>query len=146
VSRVGKQNKPKPPPSSPPLSSLSSRRANASPKLRGRVWIEIAGRAALTDAGADLLDQIAACGSLSEAARRLRFSYRRAWMLIDGMNRRWPKQLVTTAVGGERGGGTRITELGQVVLRSYRDVQIQVEHALKRAEDGFAKATRSRGG
>src|SRR5436853_6650690 len=107
-----------------------ARAHRAAPALRGRLWIEIDAQPALTDAGADLLDQIAACGSLSEAARRLRFSYRRAWMLIDAMNRRWPKPLVTTAVGGERGGGTRITELGQVVLRSYRDVQIQVEHAL----------------
>ena len=60
-------------------------------KLRGRLWVEISGKAALTEAGADLLEQIAACGSLSEAARRLRFSYRRAWMLIDAMNRHWPR-------------------------------------------------------
>src|SRR3954470_10478010 len=116
------------------------------PALRGKLWVEIDGAAAMTEAGADLLDQIAACGSLSEAARRLRFSYRRAWMLIDAMNRRWPKPLVTTAVGGERGGGTRITELGQVVLRSYRDLQIQVEHALDQAQSGFANGTRSRSG
>jgi len=113
------------------------------PNLRGRVWVEIDGRAALTEPGADLLEQIAACGSLSEAARRLRFNYRRAWMLLDAMNRRWPAPLVTTAVGGKRGGGAKLTPLGQIVLRSYRDVQLQIEHTLGEAADGFIRSVRS---
>jgi molybdate transport system regulatory protein len=111
------------------------------PKLRGQVWVEIGRSIAISSAGADLLEQIAACGSLSEAARRLRFSYRRAWMLVDAMNRRWPAPLVKTAVGGERGGGTTITELGQLVLRSYRDLQLQLEHLLDQATEPFARAT-----
>src|SRR4051794_7580837 len=85
-------------------------------RLRGRVWVETArGQPAITDAGADLLEQIEACGSLSEAGRRLRFSYRRAWMLLDAMNRRWPGALVRTAVGGRRGGGAQLTDLGRHV-------------------------------
>src|SRR3954463_5971208 len=106
------------------------RQGKDSPKrvLRGQVWIEAGGKAALTEAGADLLEQIEACGSLSEAGRRLRFSYRRAWMLLDAMNRRWPGALVRTAVGGRRGGGAQLTDLGRHVLRTYRDLQLQLEH------------------
>jgi molybdate transport system regulatory protein len=115
----------------------ASRRPGAV-SLRGRVWVEIDGRAALTEAGADLLDQIAVCGSLSEAARRLHYSYRRAWLLLDAMNRAWPRKLVITAIGGKRGGGAKITDLGKDVLRAYRDVQIQVEHLLGTAGEGFA--------
>ena len=48
------------------------------PKLRGRIWIELNGGPALTEPGADLLEQIQICGSLSQAARRLHYSYRRA--------------------------------------------------------------------
>src|SRR5437016_13609691 len=107
----------------------------ASRTLRGQVWVEAGGRAAITEPGADLLDQIEACGSLSEAARRLRFSYRRAWMLLDSMNRRWPRPLVTTATGGRRGGGAKLTELGRHVLRAYRDLQLQLEHLLDLAGD-----------
>src|SRR5262245_60415939 len=81
-------------------------------KLRARIWFEQPGATLLTEAGADLLEQIQACGSLSEAARRLRFSYRRAWTLIDAMNRRWPQRLVVKSTGGKRGGGSRITEFG----------------------------------
>ena len=105
--------------------------------LRGRVWVEIDGQIAITDAGADLLDQIIVSGSLSEAARRLHFSYRRAWMLLESMNRRWPKPLVTTKTGGQRGGGAKITELGQQVLRAYRDLQLQLEHTLETSGGAF---------
>jgi molybdate transport system regulatory protein len=105
--------------------------------LRGQVWVESGGRPAITEAGADLLTQIDACGSLSEAARQLRFSYRRAWMLLDAMNRRWPGPLVRTATGGRRGGGANLTTLGRHVLRTYRDLQLQLEHLLDTAGDPF---------
>ena len=77
------------------------------------------------------------CGSLSEAARRLHFSYRRAWMLLESMNRRWPKPLVKTTTGGLRGGGAQITELGLQVLRAYRDLRVQIEHTLSISGDAF---------
>jgi molybdate transport system regulatory protein len=105
--------------------------------LRGRIWVETGGKQAITDAGADLLEQIAVCGSLSEAARRLHFSYRRAWMLLTAMNKRWPTPLVTTATGGKKGGGATLTERGHQVLGIYRDLQVQVEHLLDSAGDPF---------
>jgi len=114
-------------------------------KLRARAWVEIGGSAALTEAGADLLEQIAACESLSEAARRLRFSYRRAWMLIDAMNRNWPRPLVKTATGGKRGGGTRVTEFGYEVLSTYRDLQMQLEYLLDQAIADFSALTSTSG-
>jgi molybdate transport system regulatory protein len=117
-------------------------RPTPAPILRGKVWVETRG-AALTEAGADLLEQIEATGSLSEAARRLRFSYRRAWMLADAMNRRWSGPLIRTAVGGRKGGGTRLTPLGRSVLAAYRDVQVQLEALLDRATGPFRHAARS---
>jgi molybdate transport system regulatory protein len=108
--------------------------------LRANVWVERGGVIALTDAGADLLEQIGAKGSLSEAARRLHFSYRRAWMLLDAMNKRWDQPLVVTAVGGKRGGGARLTEFGSRVLRSFRDLQIHIEAAIDQEAEGFRRA------
>ena len=115
-------------------------RAPVAPILRGRVWVDVRKAAAITDAGADLLEQIEATGSLSEAARRLRFSYRRAWLLLDAMNRRWPTPLATTAVGGKRGGGAKLTPRGRAVLSAYRDLQIQVETLLDHATEGFRRS------
>lgn len=108
---------------------------------RAKVWIERDGKLALSDDGADLLEQIQAAGSLSEAARRLRYSYRRAWMLLDAMNKRWDLPLVVTAIGGPRGGGAKLTELGQRVLRSFRDLQVHIEAAIDQEVDGFQQAT-----
>jgi molybdate transport system regulatory protein len=113
------------------------------PTLRGRLWVETNGAAALTEAGADLLEQIEATGSLSEAARRLRFSYRRAWMLLDAMNHRWPQPLVLTAVGGRKGGGAKLTEVGKAVLSAYRDLQVQLETLLDHATTPFRRAVRA---
>ncbi len=105
--------------------------------------MEIEGEAgaALSDAGADLLEQIEVCGSLSEAARRLRYAYRRAWLLVDGMNRAWGEPVVKAATGGRRGGGARLTEFGRALLAAYREVQVRVEHAIDEAEAEFVRVT-----
>lgn len=105
--------------------------------LRAQIWVQTEQGPAINDAGADLLDQIEVYGSLSEAARKLRFSYRRAWMLLDSMNRHWPAPLVSTATGGHRGGGAKLTEMGRHVLRTYRDLQLQLEHLLDTVGDPF---------
>jgi molybdate transport system regulatory protein len=114
-------------------------------RLRGRVWVQVGGVVGLTEAGADLLAQIDALGSLSEAARRLRFSYRRAWVLLDGMNRSWPRPLVDTKIGGRRGGGAQLTEAGHAVLGAYRDLQVQLEHLLDQAGPAFHQAAGAAG-
>lgn len=107
-----------------------ARRAALEARVRGRIWFERSGALLLNEAGADLLEQINACGSLSEAARRLGFSYRRAWMLIEAMNRRWPQRVVSKSTGGKRGGGSRVTTFGHAVLGAFRDLQVQVETLL----------------
>ena len=109
-----------------------------SPMLRGKIWIDVGRETALTEAGADLLEQIEICGSLSEAARRLSFAYRRAWLLLDKMNRTWDEPLVITATGGKRGGGAKLTARGKHVLGVYRDLQLQLEHFLSRHTDPFS--------
>jgi len=114
-------------------------------QLRGKLWVEIAGAIALTEPGADLLEQIEAFGSLSEAARRLGYSYRRAWMLLDTMNKHWPVTLVDTQVGGKSGGGAVLTEAGRAVLQAYRDIQVQLEHLLDLATPAFHQAAGAAG-
>jgi molybdate transport system regulatory protein len=72
---------------------------------------------------ADLLDAIAAHGSISAGARAMGMSYRRAWLLVDAMNRCWSGPLVATAPGNSRGQAARLTELGATVLAAYRALQ-----------------------
>lgn len=52
-------------------------------------------------------------------------SYRRAWLLVDTMNRCWTEPLVAA----QTGGGAQVTEAGGEVLDFYRAVQGQAEGA-----------------
>jgi molybdate transport system regulatory protein len=72
---------------------------------------------------ADLLDGIRATGSISAAARRMGMSYKRAWLLVDTMNRCFRAPLVEAAKGGHAGGGARLTALGEEVLHRYRAME-----------------------
>jgi molybdate transport system regulatory protein len=61
-------------------------------------------------------------------------SYRRAWLLVETMNRSFREPLVTTLAGGKHGGGTQLTALGEQVLQRYRQLCAQ---ALAAVQDGF---------
>lgn len=69
---------------------------------------------------ADLLDAIEAAGSISAAARAMGMSYRRAWLLVDTMNRCFATPLVETHPGGGQQAGTKLTEAGVVARAAYR--------------------------
>lgn len=68
----------------------------------------------------DLLVAIARTGSITSAAKALGMSYRRAWLLVDTMNRCFKSPVVDAEAGGRRGGGTALTPLGALVVRRYR--------------------------
>lgn len=78
---------------------------------------------------ADLLEGIAALGSISAAGRRMGMSYRRAWSLVEEMNAAFARPLVRSSRGGARGGGARLTEEGAAVLAHYRALEAQVAEA-----------------
>lgn len=78
---------------------------------------------------ADLLDAIAETGSISAAARRMRMSYRRAWILVDTMNSSFRSPLVVTSKGGAEGGGARLSPTGRKVLLRYRKLASAVERS-----------------
>ena len=71
----------------------------------------------------DLLEAIAQTGSISAAARHFGMSYRRAWLLIDEMNRALRQPAVVTATGGNHGGGTVLTDVGRDIVRHYRSIE-----------------------
>ena len=90
---------------------------------------------------ADLLDAIAAHGSISAAGRAMGMSYRRAWLLVDTMNRCWKEPLVATTPGSAHGGGARITTSGTAILTHYRALQAWLDGAAAGCHrDALAKA------
>lgn len=67
-----------------------------------------------------LLEKMRDSGSLSQAARDLDMSYRRAWELLTSLNQTFREPLVLTSTGGTGGGGTTLTEFGAAVVAAYR--------------------------
>jgi molybdate transport system regulatory protein len=67
-----------------------------------------------------LLELIDALGSISAAGRRMGMSYRRAWLLVDSLNRSFREPLVASHAGGAHGGGAALTPQGAAVVRHYR--------------------------
>ncbi|MBT2185887.1 winged helix-turn-helix domain-containing protein [Sphingobium nicotianae] len=78
---------------------------------------------------ADLLEAIRVHGSISGAGRAMDMSYRRAWLLVDVMNRCWQGPLVETSPGSSHGGGAKVTPLGEAVLAHYRALQERLSGA-----------------
>lgn len=72
---------------------------------------------------AELLERIAAEGSISKAAKSMEMSYSRAWQLVDAMNTHFKKPLVEPKTGGKKGGGAALTRAGEEVLLLYRKME-----------------------
>ncbi|WP_067223185.1 winged helix-turn-helix domain-containing protein [Stappia indica] len=78
---------------------------------------------------ADLLEGIAATGSIAAAGRRMGMSYKRAWMLVEQLNAMFAAPLVESSRGGASGGGARLTEGGEAVLDLYRAMEAKARDA-----------------
>jgi molybdate transport system regulatory protein len=71
----------------------------------------------------ELLAHIAQTGSISQAAKKMKMSYRRAWLLIDELNHMFEKPCVETAAGGAGGGGAKVTDFGQKVIAAFKALE-----------------------
>ena len=76
-----------------------------------------------------LLEAIQSTGSISAAARSIGMSYRRAWLLVDEINRTLREPAVTAETGGVRGGGAMLTPVGKQVIGLYRAIETQARTA-----------------
>jgi molybdate transport system regulatory protein len=78
---------------------------------------------------AALLAHIRDTGSIAAAGRRMDMSYKRAWSLVEELNRAFRLPLVASARGGPGGGGASLTATGVEVLRLYHEAVAQAEAA-----------------
>src|SRR5262249_56053963 len=92
-----------------------------------------------------LLEVIDEQGSIAAAGRAMDMSYRRAWLLIDNMNRCFREPLVRKQMGGNHGGGAALTPFGRRVVKHYRDMEREAGTAVAghlRALDSALSARR----
>ena len=86
---------------------------------------------------ARLVALIAESGSISAAARKMGMSYRRAWQLVEALNRSFNRPVVTTAVGGKRGGGAVVTEFGKRLIADYHAMEAKASAAIASDLESF---------
>ena len=86
-----------------------------------------------------LLEAVARTGSLSQAARELKMSYRRGWLLLDSLNRSFSRPVARLSKGGKGGGGAILTPFGKTLVVAYRKLEVGV---LRRARSTFATIAR----
>jgi molybdate transport system regulatory protein len=79
-----------------------------------------------------LLETIGKTGSISQAGRRLGMSYRRAWLLVDDVNRSFRNPVVIKKPGGARGGGAALTPFGRELIEKYRSIETKATTAAHR--------------
>jgi len=100
-------------------------------RYRGLTLRVLGGRAPAMGPGkAELIERIASTGSISAAARAMGMSYRRAWQLVEALNKDYRERVVATAAGGPRGGGARVTPFGLRVLAEYRAMEEKASAAI----------------
>lgn len=90
--------------------------------LGGHIWIDGAEGAFLGMGRMLLLERIRELGSITRAARSINMSYRRAWELVDSMNRQARSPLVIASSGGKGGGGATLTEAGEKAFALFKRV------------------------
>ena len=111
---------------------MTAPKSRARPIARFRLRV-VAGDAILVGPGKiALLEAIRDTRSITAAAKALGMSYRRAWMLVDEVNRALRGAAVASAIGGERGGGSELTPLGAELVALYRRIEATAERACAR--------------
>lgn len=113
-------------------------------RINGRVWLETISEGEserfLGIGRMELLGHIQQTGSINQAAKAMRMSYKRAWELVQSMNKLADTALVVTQTGGEKGGGAVVTPEGEKYLAQYLALQVRFQQFLANELTKFSEA------
>jgi molybdate transport system regulatory protein len=103
--------------------------------LTVRFRVDFGSRCSVGIGKIQLLEGIARTGSLSQAARQMRMSYRRAWLLLSDLNLSFDQPVARTSTGGSGGGGAVLTPFGERLIASYRKLESTLQPLADRCLD-----------
>lgn len=106
-------------------------------ELKGTIWMTVGGANIGGPGRVELLAKIAECGSITQAAKAMKMSYKAAWDAVDTMNNLAGEPLVERLSGGKGGGGTRLTARGEQLVANFR----LIEHEHRRFIDQLSRQT-----
>lgn len=92
-----------------------------------RPRVDLGGTVVIGPGKIDLLRHVAEGQSISAAARAMGLTYKRAWLLIDTLNRGFGKPVVEAVSGGKGGGGAHLTPLGEALVARYGALEVKLD-------------------
>ena len=108
-----------------------------SKRIRARFWIVTEkGEGYLGIGRITLLENIDRFGSINRAAKEMGMSYKKAWKLVEDMNKLTVEPLVLSEKGGKAGGGTIITPLGKAYIKQFHTLDLRLRAFLE-SESGY---------
>lgn len=93
-------------------------------KIKSNLWFENEKNGYFGKGRIDLLEHIDRCGSISQAAREMKMSYKAAWDAVNDMNTLSNEPIVVRETGGKGGGGTSLTSKGREYIKIYKELEI----------------------
>lgn len=102
--------------------------------VESRIWVGSDQGMLLGEGRIELLLLIDKHGSISTAAKTMGMSYKKAWRLVDDMNKNAPKPLVEQKIGGKGGGGTTLSDAGLNAIKVYQKLKDKHQKFLKKQE------------
>jgi molybdate transport system regulatory protein len=109
---------------------MQKSRAGSFPSLSVRIDLDAKGR--IGPGKIQLLEKIHTCGSISAAGRAMEMSYKRAWDLVDEINRICRQAAVERQTGGKNGGGANLTSFGTSLVARYRKIERAAASAVRK--------------
>ena len=107
------------------------------------VRIDFEGSESFGPGKARLLELIDAHGSIRSAAAAMNMSYRHAWLLLQAVEDTFGAPVISTATGGAKGGGAKLTDLGRSLVQRYRMIESQAAKATTAELSELSRATGS---
>lgn len=90
--------------------------------VKSRIWICRGDESFLGDGRIRLLQEIQNTGSISKAAKIMSMSYKKAWMLVQSMNKQSDSPIVERKTGGINGGGAELSKKGEELVLIYQEI------------------------
>ncbi len=99
-------------------------------RIMYKVWLDCDGKA--FGEGPDrLLRLVEVTGSLHKAAAEMKMSYRKAWLMLQAIERRLGYPLLERKVGGVSGGGSQLTPAARELMRRYEAFRQEIQEKLQ---------------
>jgi molybdate transport system regulatory protein len=92
-------------------------------KIKSKFWIEVDGKPVFGSGKRCLLEAIEKYGSINQAAKEIKISYRTAWSYLNTMEERLGIKLIDRQTGGKNGGGAVLTENARTILKQYKHLE-----------------------